>query len=103
VVVGTELTEPRGELTGRIVLEQLMDTAPAQPSCCGDLAAGQSSLVGGHNRPDPFLLCVGQPGSRQAQPCCELLVTLDALVELRAGLHGLENTWVFILCLDLAR
>src|SRR5712692_6566704 len=44
---------------GLVVLEELMDTATRQPRGRGDLSDRQPGLVGGDDRPDPFLLCLG--------------------------------------------
>jgi hypothetical protein len=53
----------------------------------GGLADGQASLVGGDDRPEPFLLCVGQLWRRQAPSYCELLFTPVATSELLTRLQ----------------
>jgi hypothetical protein len=67
--------------SGLVVLEELMDPAAAQPSRGGDLADRQPGVAGGHDRPDPFLLCLRQSRGRQTESCLELLLVPDALVE----------------------
>ena len=59
VVVGTELTEPRGALLGLVALQELMDTAAAQPRSCGSLSDRQPSVMGSHDGPEAFLLRFG--------------------------------------------
>ena len=98
VVMGTELTEPRGDLAGLVVLEELMDTAPAQPGRGGNLSDRQPGLVGRHDGPDPFLLRLGQARGRQAQSGCELLCVSDTVSEGHTSFHGLENTGLSLLC-----
>jgi hypothetical protein len=64
---------------GFVLLESLVDTAPAQAGRRRNLANRQPSLVCRHDRPDPFLICGGQARSRETQPCFELLFLSDAV------------------------
>ena len=87
-----KLTEPRRDLPGLGVLEELMDTAAAQPRSGRNLSDRQPSVVGRHDGPDPFLLCLSQSCSRHTETCLKLLFVPDTLVELFTSLHNLENT-----------
>jgi hypothetical protein len=80
VIVYPELTQPCEDLVDLVVLEELMDTATAQPCRRSDLPDREASSVGSNNRPDPFLLRVGQPYRGETQPRLELLFPSDTLV-----------------------
>src|SRR5262245_51818863 len=90
--LGHGSAEPCGDLAGLVILEELMDTAAAEPRGGGNLSDGQPGVVGCHDRPDPFLLCLSQSRGRQTEAGLELLLVLDALVELFTSLHDLEIT-----------
>jgi hypothetical protein len=75
-----------------LVPGKLVDTAPAQACCRSALADGQSSLVGGHDGPEPFLFCVSQTGRSETQPCLELLFPTDAVSEGLTSFHALEDS-----------
>src|SRR5438309_7063543 len=64
----------------------------------GTLSDQQPGVVGGHGRPEPFLLRLSQPCSRHAQPCCEVLCASEALSEGLTSVQILENTRVSLLC-----
>src|SRR2546428_5413082 len=96
--MGTEQTEPRGDLASLIVLEELMDTATAQPRGRSDLSDRQPGLVGRHDGPDPFLLRLGEARCRQAQSGCELLFVSDTVSKGLTGFHVLENTHLSLIC-----
>jgi len=80
LVACPEMAEPRRDLPGLGVLEELMDTAAAQPCRGGDLSDGQPGVVGCHDRPDPFLFCRSQSCGRQTEACLELLLVPDTLM-----------------------
>jgi hypothetical protein len=90
VVTITQVREPRWNLVGFIVLEQLMDTAAAQARRGGDLPNGEAGVTRGDDGPDPLLFGLMQMRGRQAQALFGLLFAQEALVAFFSGVHALR-------------
>jgi hypothetical protein len=82
-----QLTEPYGDRTRLIRLEQLMGTGGAQAGGTRDLPDGQTRLFCRDNGPDAFAIGVGQPRGREAEPGDELLFATDTLSLCLRGFH----------------
>jgi hypothetical protein len=98
VYASTEMAEPRRDLTGRVILKRLMEATTAQPRRCGNLSDRNHGLVGGHDRPAPFLVCVGQPHGGRAEPCPNELCTTDTLSQGLAGFHFVQDRGCVLIC-----
>ena len=79
VAVGTEMAEPRGDLTDLVVLKELLDMTTTQTRGRSGLSDRQPSLVDGDDRPDPLLLCLRQLRGGRAEPGLHQLCTPDTL------------------------
>jgi hypothetical protein len=87
MVAITQMCEPRGNLAGFSILEQLMDTAPAQARRGGDLPDGEAGVRRGNNSSDPLVFGLVQPRRRQAQALVGLLVVQEVLSAFFSGVH----------------
>jgi hypothetical protein len=88
VVTITQVREPRWNLVGFIVLEQLMDTAAAQARRRGDLPNGEAGVTRGDAGLDPLLFGLMQMRGRQAPALFGLLFAQEALVAFFLGVHA---------------
>ena len=72
-----QLTEPHGDLTRLLRLEQLMDTGGTQAGGTRRLTDGQTGFWCRDNGPDPFAIGVCKPRGREAEPGAQLLFATD--------------------------
>jgi hypothetical protein len=87
VITPTQVCQPRRNLAGFGILEQLMDTAAAQATRSGDLSDGEASVTRSDDGPETLLFGLVQPCGRQAQALFGLLFALDALSAFFSGVQ----------------